>query len=431
MKCRKVFIFLLSFGAVNFRCLEANRLFAAEPDVLSIDKAIEFALNTSPEVKALRAQYSSAKAKAYQALSPNDPQLQWNWNDARSSFHISDAASTNLTLTQSFAFPGKSWVNFLSLSEQAESLAAQMKAQELKVRVNVKSAFMALMQARENLKLNLEQQKSLERILEIAKRRYENATTTQVDLLNAQVTLYSTVNDANDLKAAETTALAQLNVLLGRPPSQPWEIGGFKRSPAELPTVSDAERKMLENQFELKAARRQVSASGYAYRLAQMSLLPDFALSAGITKYNVTGASPWSTIDDKANTTYGVGLQMTIPLWFLFNERQAMVAAHHDRAAAEANLEVSLNQARASLFSTLETLKALSSKLTTYENHLLPLSEQALKIALISYSTGKIDFQTLVDTANVRRNTRRDFAAAMGNYVTQLSTLGQLMGENL
>jgi cobalt-zinc-cadmium efflux system outer membrane protein len=422
--------YLIKYSAKSVALLATMLLgLSALGDSLTMETAVQMAKDYSPDIRTLRAQFRSAEAKAALTLAPTEPTFQVAWNDMPTAFHVNNSASTTYQINQPIAFPGKAFVNHSALSEAGEAVNAQLKAMELQVASNAKAAFMALVQTRENLALNEEQRHSYERILEIAKRRYEAGAITQVDLLNAQVTLYANANDMNDLKAAERSALSQLNILVGQVGEKAWDLGRFKLKTKVIPSLATAEKNMLANRNELRSARALTSSAEFSYRLAQMSLFPDFALTAGMSHYNVDGASPWDKQDSNLRTTYMLGVQMTIPLWFVFNERETIVGAASDRAAARANLEIALNQSRITLVNTLESLKALELRMENYEHHLLPLSEQALNIALISYSAGKIDFQTLMDSATARRNNRRDYTTTIVNYVATSSSLQQLLGE--
>lgn len=400
-------------------------------EVLTLQKAVEQAKTYSPDLRSLRSQYESARAKTALALAPYEPTLGVIYNDMTSAFQNGNAGSTVWQVSQTIGFPGKALIFRSALSNAAEAAHAQLKAMELQVTTNVKTAYMQLAQAQQNIQLNQEQRQSFERILEIAKRRYESGAIPQVDLLNAQVSLYSNSNDVSDLTAAEQTALTQLNVLLGNPDDTSLTLETFKVTKYPFPTFDHALNKMVENRNELRAARYLVRAAEDTLKGAKYSLLPDFQLTAGMTHYNIAGASPLATAYPDVNTTYLFGAQIVVPLWFIFNERQTIVGAARDRATADANLQILLNQSRVSLKQTLESLRATAFRLENCELHLLPLSEQALRLALINYSAGKIDFQTLVDTASSRRNIRRDYFAAVVNYMTTHSTLGQLMGEEL
>jgi outer membrane protein, heavy metal efflux system len=404
---------------------------------LTIDEAVRIALAKSPDIAQLEEQRDSSAAKARQVFAPSDPQFSITYNDMTAPFRIQGPASTAYQITQPIAFPGKAFVNHTVQSNQTENLSAQTDAMRLQVTTNVKAAYYQLAQARENLKLNREQESFLEQALAIAKRRYEANAITQVDILNAEVALYSSKNDRRDAESAEWAAHNQLNILLHNTQDAKVEVD----APAIRKTIPidlrELEQKMLHDRNELKAARYQADASQASYRLAWMSLLPDLQLVAGTTQYNVKSASPYSGTPSATASgawptrTYMAGIQLTLPLWFAFNEREAITAASHDRAAAEASLDSVEHQSRQSLAVTVDSLQALRDKIANYEQHLLPLADQSMRLALTNYSLGKIDFQALSDTVNTRRNTRRDYTNAVVTFLTTYSSLGQLIGESL
>jgi outer membrane protein TolC len=71
------------------------------------------------------------------------------------------------------------------------------------------------------------------------------------------------------------------------------------------------------------------------------------------------------------------------------------------------------------------------SKIQNYETNLIPLTEQAFKLALINYSNGRIDFQALSNVATSWHNVQRDYNSAVAGYLTAYSTYGQVIGEDL
>lgn len=401
---------------------------------LSLPDAVRVALEKSPDVRALENQVESAHARKRQALAPAEPSFQATSQDMLGAFRLSAPTSTVYQISQTVGFPGRALLNRAALSEQAQAVGAQLKATRLQVAANVKQAYYQLALARKNIELNNEQRNSYTRILAIAKRRYESGAITQVDLLNAQTTLYSNDNDLADLTASERQARGQLNVLLGNAPGTPLEVDALPKRIHPKVDFEKALQTMIENRAEIQAAKHQVNASEKTQKLAYMSLLPDFQLAAGTTFYNVPGASPLSSFMNnapEANHTYMAQVSIAIPIWGLFNEREAIVAATHDWQAAEANLDSLFNQSKVALQTAVESLESLRTKIENSEQRILPLAEQSFNLALTNYSSGKIDFQTLQDTASARRSYKRDYASNLVSYLNAYTTYGQLIGEEL
>lgn len=424
---------MLTLPMIVVAGLLASKARAADMVDLTLEQAIAEAKQHSPAVQSLQNQYASAQAKVRQALAPYEPSMNLTFNDMAKPFDLGHPASTGVQFQEQIGFPGRAFVNRSVLSNQANALKAQMEGAELQVAASTRAAYFQLSLAQQSIELNLENREAYQQMLAIAKRRYASGTISQVDLISAEVSLYQNTNDSSDLDAAEIVARTQLNILLGRPSGSVAHVGAFKSTYFSLPADEEAEKRMLENQHELHAARFQYEAASDAVQLAKMSLLPDFQVMAGMTDYKVWQASPWVSngAPNQPTYTYMAGVQVVIPLFGLFNEGEAIRGARADRAAADANLQVAINQSRLALKTALANLRSLEIKLKINEDHLLPLSEQALSLALINYSAGKIDFQTLAGAAASRRTVRHDYLAAVVTYLTTYSSLGQLLGEEL
>ncbi|PWU19426.1 MAG: hypothetical protein C5B49_05790 [Bdellovibrio sp.] len=403
-------------------------------DALSLGEAIKIGRESSPDIKQLEAQYLSAVQKTNFALAPGEPTISIMHNDLSTALNIGTAASTQIQLTQPIGFPGRAVLNRAQLTDQANAIQYQLSALNLQVSVNIKTAYYNLQLAQRNIQLNADTRLAYERILEVTRRRYESGATGQVDFLNAQVSLLSNENDLADLQTAEKIARAQLNVMLKRPSDAAVEVEPIKM--VDLPEINPREAidKMVENRNEIKAAQAQQKAADKSYQLAWMGLLPDFQLILGTTQYHESYASPYSGVPALAGnwptTTYMVGVQFTVPIWFMFNERASIRGASFDRASADHNVDVVLNQSKMALENAVDAIHSTAIKIQNFEKHILPLSDQSFKLALIDYSSGRINFQTLSDTAAARRQARLNYATAVVAYLTNYATYGQLIGED-
>jgi outer membrane protein TolC len=407
----------------------ASSLMAA--DILTLKQAAEIVLGRNPDVRSMQEQMESSEAKTRLALAPQEPSFQLTYNDTNRFLALNGAASTVYQISQPIAFPGKAFVVQASLRAQTKALYHQLRSKRLSVLNDVRSAYYNLALARKNIQLNLDQKRSYEQILQIAKRRYESGGITQVDLMYAQTSLYSNLNDLSDLQASEKSTLAQLNLLLGNETYKELEVEPLKMVEDLKPFNRDSTlQKMLDNQPEIQSALYQERAAENAHASAVMGLLPDFQVFVGTTYYNVPGATPFSATTN-LNQTYMAGIQVSIPLWGLLNERESINSAAHDQAAADANLSSQFLQSKTTLEATLQQLDAFDLKLKNFQDHLLPLAEQTLSLALTNYGSGKIDFQALSLAANTWRTTKTTYYTMVVNYLTTYYSVGQLTGEDL
>ena len=402
--------------------------------ILGLSEALDTARQENPDIRQAQAQSESSRARAALSLAPAEPTLSFSLNDATRPFGLGPAAGKTIQFAQPIGFPGRALLNRSMLGELAESSNYQLRALTLQVGVSVKNAYYSLQLARKSIELNADTRLAYERILSVAKRRYESGAAAQVDFLNAQVTLLLNGNDLSDLEASERQARAQLNVLLRRPVTAALEVEPIAMTYFQKIDLDRAIERMLANRNEIKAARALERAAVKSYRLAWYQLLPDFQLTLGTTFYNNQYASPFSGDPANASTgwpteTYQVGVQMTVPIWFFLSERQVIRGASYDHAAAQRNLDVVFNQSKNALETAVDTIRSTESKIENFERHILPMAEQSLNIAMIDYGSGKIDFPTLAASAAARRQARLSYATAVVAYLTNHATYDELIGE--
>jgi hypothetical protein len=156
--------------------------------------------------------------------------------------------------------------------------------------------------------------------------------------------------------------------------------------------------------------------------------LPDFSIGVNYNQY-YTGSIDYAS--SPLIQTHSVNASASLPLWFIANESQAIVASGHNSDSAQAGLDSQREQSETALFTAVDTLEDNAAKLALYKDHLLPLSEVTLKLALINYGTGKIQFEDLAAAAAGLWGNRSAYYTLLAGYVTEYNQYGQLIGEQL
>jgi outer membrane protein TolC len=371
----------------------------------------------------------AAEAQARQALAPQDAEVSGAWNDENQAFQEPTAGSRSFGISQPFDFPGESFLSFSALMDQAKSLRAQLRSTEMQLSANVKSAYYSLALARKNMDLGMQQEKILEQIVSIVKRRYEAGSVTEVDVANAQMAVYQNQQSMADMVLAEKTALSQMDVMLGRSPEQPLDVDGLP-DPSTIPVVerADALKKLERCNPQILSNRYLASQARKNLGLAWMGLLPNF--NVGVSDNTYFPDSPNYAAAPLVQT-HSLFVSASLPIWFLFNESQNILANKHDSDAAQAVLDSQTGQSVTALFTAVDTLDDNATKLALFKGHLLPLSEVTLKLALINYGTGKIQFEDLAAAAAGLWNNRSAYYTLLEGYVNQYTQYGQLVGEEL
>jgi outer membrane protein TolC len=228
---------------------------------------------------------------------------------------------------------------------------------------------------------------------------------------------------------AEKTALSQLDVLLGRPAEAKISVDPLP-DPSVIPVVDRASAiekmdklnpQILSNGYLASQARKNLD-------LAWMGLLPNFQVGVADNQYFPDHANDANL---PLTQTHSLFLSANIPLWFMFNESQNILASARTSDSAQAGLDAQKEQSETAVFTAVDTLDDDAAKLALYKRHLLPLSELTLKLALTNYGTGKIQFEDLAAAAAGLWSNRSAYYTLVAGYLSEYTQYGQLVGDEL
>lgn len=374
---------------------------------LTLAGAIAQAQAQNPDLRVLAAQRESLLARKARALGPNPLAIgvTRDFNGTR-----------QYELSQRLGVPGKSFPVAASLSAEAEAVDYERQAKELEIAREVKTAFYRLWISNRQLSVNDLRRSSFEKILAVARRRFVKNTTTEVEFLNARTLLFEVDNERADLLAAETAARTSIGILLGRSAGDPLKIQ--EPLPPFFPFRADRttlRARLLAGNPALKASQAGIQAAGHRVSAAAYSAWPDIQMKGGR--------------DNESN--YLAGIQLTVPVWYAFNERLAVRAARQDRLGQEARVDALQRDLVAAMQGHVSRLEALGSKLDNYSKNIILTAEKAFELALRNYGYGKIDYNTLAGSANTFVNARMGYERLLEEYATELAQLEVLIGGPL
>ncbi|MEW6676935.1 MAG: TolC family protein [Pseudomonadota bacterium] len=349
-------------GALSSAVLLALAVLSpARAETLSFQQAVEQALNQNPELAISQSQIQQAEAAVRQAQGNKMPRLNLSLtatrtNDALNAFGLKlsqrnatfndfgagdflnaiNSAQNPLPIApDNLNHPGsvtnfnsrvellvpvynggmvKSYVDqaqaYVRAAQSGDRLARQQLTQ------NVLMAYQGVHTARAYIQVADQGKAAAEEYVRITDRLHKQGMAVKSDLLSARVNLEDVKLKGVAARNAEATALDQLHLLLGKPLSEPLDVGA-----PVLPGLlagSDAElrRQALDNHAGLQALRNQIQGAGAAVHAAQASGKPQFNvmlrgdandknLGFDSTSYTVAGVLSW-TVFDGGTTKAGV-----------------------------------------------------------------------------------------------------------------------------
>jgi len=320
----------------------------AAAETLSFRQAVELALSQNPDLAVSQAQIDQAEAAVRQAEGNKKPRLNLSvtatyTNDALNAFGLK-LSQRNATFNDfganEFTGPGalgvaphnlnhpdpvtninprvellipvynggmvKSYVDQAQAYVRAAQSGDRLARQQLIKQVLM--AYQGVHTARAYIQVAEQAKAAAEEYVRITEKLHKQGLAVKSDVLSAKVNLEEVKLKRVEAKNAEAAALDQLHLLLGKPLSEPLDVGA-PVTPAMLAGAdADLRQQALDTHAGLQALRSQMLGAGAAVEAARAGYKPQFnvmlrgdvndkALGFGAASYTVAGVLSWTAFD--------------------------------------------------------------------------------------------------------------------------------------
>jgi cobalt-zinc-cadmium efflux system outer membrane protein len=393
---------------------------------LTLPQLVDAALEANPQVRAARARWSSAMHSIKQNYAPNDPLFNYFNTDSPTN-GFDHAATHTINVADSFQFPGKALFQADVARRNAEAARLTYEAALRDIRAQVETGFYqdqldtALGAVADETLVNLK------RVLQVTQVAYSANQVTQTDFISAEFDLSAEQLERERLKVAAANDITSLNQLLNRMPDAPLALDRTLRlEPLDLRPDAVVERAFRMRQEILETALAQEN-SETRVTLAKMEYLPDYSLGYTFDNYMIPSAGP--TLNSLQDHGWNVGFN--IPVFFWIKQREDVTRAHYDLDAARYDLASIRSQTAGSVTTLYRSAQYAYQTAATYRDSLIPLARQNFEVALIAYTSGKIDFLTLATALRRSYDARIAYLTAANQYLAGRVAIEQAIGEPL
>jgi len=386
---------------------------------------IEEALSQNPQIKAARNEWEAALKVVPQAKSLPDPMLSYSFFGQSIETRLGPQRN-KFSLSQKFPFFGK-----LSLKgEIAKSAASLFEEQYNVVKadivLSVKKAYFSLFWFDNALKITNEEKEVLQRLAQIAQRKYETGKGNQQDVLKAHLEISRVTDKILLLKQGRKGIIAGLNSLLNRPPdSFLGEIEEFK-TPELKVELEDLYAWAREFRPELRKARYFIEKNEKSLKLAKKNYFPDFKI---MFDYIDIGAGTTTNANDGQNS-WMASIGINIPIWrgkLRASEAEAAIKIEASQEGYKNIESKTLSRVNELFFE----VKTASEQVNLYKYSLIPQAEQSLKASEVGYLAGKVDFLNLLDSERMLLLIETGYFKAIADLGKSLAQLERVVGKNL
>jgi outer membrane protein TolC len=400
---------------------------AAEQEGLTVSQLVAIALQANPQVRASRARWYSATHSIKQNYAPADPIFTFLNEDSPNNPFFVKPTLQSFQVTQALQFPGKGYLQAKVASGTADIARLIYQAAARDVRAQVETGYYQVLLDSAMVAVAQANVVNLRQVLNVTQVAYAANRVTQTDFINAEFALAQAQQMQRQLELTRINDKTTLNALLYRRPDEPLQLAGelrlvaFELSLDQLIGLAKASRQ------EILAAALAQHNSQIALQLAQLEYAPDYVLGYTFDHYLLASAGPAPTF--LQDHTISIGLN--VPIFFWLKQREDNRRAAYDLEAAREDLDLVINQTAAQVTTLYRQAQFAYTTAKLYRDTLIPVARQAFAVGLVSYTNGRIDFVTLINTFRQHSDARIAYLQALNQTLAQRIALEQTIGRPL
>ncbi|MBI3574916.1 MAG: TolC family protein [Gammaproteobacteria bacterium] len=398
----------------------------AAPSVMTWETCVQEAAANNPELRAARANLEAAGFTAEGAYSGYLPQLSAGAAYTDTSGSAAATATSDTTYSTSVSLSQNLFAGFQDRAKVAQSAAnrdataASLAAAKAKLSQDLKSAFVGLKYAQDNVTLTEEIMQRQQENLRLVGLRFESGNENKGSYLLTKASLAQARYDNLQAQQDRVSAQAQLDRVLGRGETEGLEVRGDipLTEPGKAPDFRQLAREVPD--YQQAAAQQKSAAAGVT--LARSGLYPSLNLSGSVGRVG----DNWTPDESRRS----VGLNLNIPLYSGGKDYYAtksavssLEAAASNTDSAEHQLLVKLKQAYASYVESAEKLKV--------DQAFLDAAMTRAEIARSQYNNGLISFSdwNLIENDLIQR--QKSYVQSRRDRVVAEAAWEQALGKGV
>jgi len=394
-------------------------LFSSVSIAQTLDDYFRIAAESNPSLQAAYKEYEAALQKVPQATSLPDPTLSFGYFISPVETRLGPQKA-RFSLTQMFP-----WFGTLKAQGNVAALLAEAKFQSFidernKLYLRVATAYYPIYELRQLVRIEQDNVALLKSYKNIATQKFENGTTTMVDVLRVDIMLSDAQTSLNILKDKEIPLLTTFNLLLNRNA----DIEVITNDTLCAPPLSDGYRKdsLVAMNPMLKALNLKVQSGKASEIVARKQGMPK--LGVGLD-YVIVGQNKDVTMPNNGKDVIMPMVSVSIPLFrgkynALVREAQLMQESYSYQKQETENRLTSEYDAV-----WYEVQK--QAQLLSLYNQQIESTQQSLNLLFSSYSNTGKEFvevlrmqQMLLQYKKMRASTKSQYHMAVErmNYIT-------------
>ncbi|HIQ89441.1 TPA: TolC family protein [Candidatus Galligastranaerophilus faecipullorum] len=422
-----------ALAAIVLIALSSGAFCIEEITKISIQEAIDIAVENSMELQSQKLNVQIAKNNIKAANRLQNPSIDTNWM-------IGSAGKGNphgIGVTQMIeVFKRKHRKKSAQASFEVSDETARYKNFDLKM--DVREAYINLVSAKTIVDSLEIEEKSLLEINRLVKERYKAGKASETDVIQSDISINHIKTQLNTARTNIMAARFQFNSVMDTDPIYDSIVESFEEdghfdklltpSPkTQLPGFSDILALAEQNRYDLKIAQKEIEVAKNNLKIETSKRVPDIEIGGGYL-FQPIGMS--GEAGRYLNGAYVNANLVNLPI--LYNFAPEIKNAKLEIEKAELKYAAAQNNAFANLSSAYEKLVNAQTNLNYYTDSLIEDSKRMMKTSKKNYEDGKTDLTPLILIEQSYRSIIIGYTTALTQYYSAyINFLREVDVENL
>ena len=376
---------------------------------LSLTKAIELALEGSPEVAAATRQWEATEGQILQGRARPNPELAYSLEDARSR-----TRTQSWQLNLPVELGGKRAARTKAAEKSREQAQAQLNELKAALRANVAAAYFDVLTAQERLVLAKDSVALAKSSTDTVAKRVAAGKVSPVEESKARVAEAGIRVELAQAASEQRNALSRLFALLGKIEAPFTVLEGKAENLPPVPKLADLQS-LISSSPAVVLARIEVDRRKALTDLEQSKRVPDITVSAGIQRSNET---------QRNILLFGVSVPLPV---FDRNQGNLLEALKlEDKARDE--LQGATVRLHSEVAQAQERLSTIAAEVQSLRQDVLPGAKSAYDAATIGFENGKFNFLEVLDAQRTYFTAKSQYLKALGEAHRAAADVDRLLG---
>ena len=376
---------------------------------LSLTKAIELALEGSPEVAAATRQWEATEGQVLQGRARPNPELAYSLEDARSR-----TRTQSWQLNLPVELGGKRAARTKAAEKSREQAQAQLNELKAALRANVAAAYFDVLTAQERLVLAKDSVALAKSSTDTVAKRVAVGKVSPVEESKARVAEAGIRVELDQAASEQRNARSRLFALLGKIEAPFTVLEGKAENLPPVPKLADLQS-LISSSPAVVLARIEVDRRKALTDLEQSKRVPDITVSAGIQRSNET---------QRNILLFGVSVPLPV---FDRNQGNLLEALKlEDKARDE--LQGATVRLHSEVAQAQERLSTIAAEVQSLRQDVLPGAKSAYDAATIGFENGKFNFLEVLDAQRTYFTAKSQYLKALGEAHRAAADVDRLLG---